>query len=297
MGFNGSGIFSFDSPDAVYDTVISETYFNNILAELETALSLTIQKDGQALISQNIPFNAKRITNLGDATALLDAINGNRVISNYFNFATSIGGTADAITLGTVSPTNFTYTQGLQVWFVPTAANTGSATVNINSLGVKSITRTGTTALSPGDIQSGVVTGIVYDGTQFQLVTPYYAQGNWTPSVGGTATYTNQTGRWVKNGRVCHFMGDMTITTIGTGSTSVISGLPYACANVLDIPVTIGIFGALTSNVVWIGGNVVLNTSTVQLRHLTAAGAAPVTTAILGNGSRICVSGSYNISV
>lgn len=51
--------------------------------------------------------------------------------------------------------------------------NTGTATLNVNSLGVKAIKKddgTGTLVdLSPQDIKSGIVYMLVYDGTQFQL--------------------------------------------------------------------------------------------------------------------------------
>ena len=54
-----------------------------------------------------------------------------------------------------------------------------------------------------------------------------YEEGTWTPSVGGTATYTTQTGRYTKVGRLVNVSGRMSISSLGTGSTSTISGLPF----------------------------------------------------------------------
>lgn len=72
-----------------------------------------------------------------------------------------------------------------------TNANTGAATLNINSLGAKSITKNGTAALAAGDIQAGSVKILGYDGTRFQLVgTVASAAANITV---GTSTITSGT--------------------------------------------------------------------------------------------------------
>ena len=49
-------------------------------------------------------------------------------------------------------------------------ANTGAATINVDTLGAKSIVKNGSTALASGDLASGQVYEIAYDGTNFQLV-------------------------------------------------------------------------------------------------------------------------------
>lgn len=49
-------------------------------------------------------------------------------------------------------------------------ANTGAATINVDTLGAKSIVKNGSTALASGDMASGQVYEIAYDGTNFQLV-------------------------------------------------------------------------------------------------------------------------------
>ncbi len=51
-----------------------------------------------------------------------------------------------------------------------TNANTGAATLNINSLGPIALKKNGTAALVPGDIDAGSLHQIVYDGTNFQIV-------------------------------------------------------------------------------------------------------------------------------
>jgi hypothetical protein len=54
-----------------------------------------------------------------------------------------------------------------------------------------------------------------------------YEEGAWTPTLGGTATYGAQTGLYTKIGRLVHVYVRLVVGTLGTGSTSLISGLPF----------------------------------------------------------------------
>jgi hypothetical protein len=85
------------------------------------------------------------------------------------NWCGSAGGTADVITISP-SPAITAYAAGQRFGFIASGANTGAVTVNVSSLGAKSITKNGTTALAAGNIPSGAVVMIQYDGTQFQLI-------------------------------------------------------------------------------------------------------------------------------
>ena len=111
-----------------------------------------------------------KITNLGVGTAAADAVR----FSQLQNFSTStlitVSGT-DTIT-GTVSPTLTAYAAGQIFSFVVAATNTTSVTLNIDAVGVKAITRTGAIALAAGDMVTGQIALIEYDGTRFQLLDP-----------------------------------------------------------------------------------------------------------------------------
>jgi hypothetical protein len=54
-----------------------------------------------------------------------------------------------------------------------------------------------------------------------------YEEGTWTPTVGGTATYSSRTGIYIKIGNLVWIYGELTISSIGTGQTNNISGLPF----------------------------------------------------------------------
>lgn len=61
------------------------------------------------------------------------------------------------------------YITGSSITLIFTNANTGAATLNINSWGAKGIKKTGNLNLSAGDIANGQVIILTYDGTNFQI--------------------------------------------------------------------------------------------------------------------------------
>ncbi len=78
------------------------------------------------------------------------------------------GGTADALTI-TPSPAISAYAAGQTFRFITSAANTSTTpTINVNSVGTKTIQRLGG-ALVAGDMPSGATVIVIYDGTSFQL--------------------------------------------------------------------------------------------------------------------------------
>jgi hypothetical protein len=58
-----------------------------------------------------------------------------------------------------------------------------------------------------------------------------YEEGTWTPSVGGNATYTGRWGTYTKVGNLVTVMFNIGVNVLGTGSTTLISGLPFAINN------------------------------------------------------------------
>lgn len=86
-------------------------------------------------------------------------------------YAGTATGTANAIALAI---NNWTRNYpGVPITFIPLADNTGAATVIVNGFGspisVKKPANTGLAALSGGEIRTGQLTTVVYDGTQFIL--------------------------------------------------------------------------------------------------------------------------------
>ena len=199
MSYNGSGTFVINTAGqpVVSGTVISSTAFNALTADLATGLSTAITKDGQTTPTANIPMGNNKITGLAVGTAATDAANLSQVQSTAAKLVNSVSG-VDTIT-GTMSPTLAAYAAGQMFYFVAAGDNTGAVTLNLDGLGAKAVTRDGSVALAAGDIKSGEVVVVVYDGTRFQVVSQLNSAGNATfanvsitsaLNVGGVATFT-----------------------------------------------------------------------------------------------------------
>jgi hypothetical protein len=191
MSYNGSGTFLINTAGqpVVANTVISATVFNALTADLATGLSTAITKDGQTTITANIPFASNKITGLGAGTLASDAAQLGQVQSTAAKLITVSG--TDTIT-GTMSPTLTAYAAGQLFYFVAAGANTTTVTLNVDGLGAKAVTRDGSTALAAGDINSGEVVVVIYDGTRFQMINAANSFGNTT--INGTLTVTGNTG-------------------------------------------------------------------------------------------------------
>jgi len=200
MSFNGSGSFLINTAGqpVVSGTVISSTAFNALTADLATGLSTCITKDGQTTVTANIPMSNYKFTGLGAGSAATDSANLSQVQSSVVKLLASVSG-ADTIT-AVGSPTVTAYAAGQMFYFIAAGDNTTTVTLNIDGLGAKAVTRDGSVALAAGDIKSGEVVVVVYDGTRFQVVSQINSTGNATfanvsitsaLNVGGVATFTS----------------------------------------------------------------------------------------------------------
>lgn len=95
----------------------------------------------------------------------------------------------------TLSPVPTSYTNGMVVYFKANTANTGTATLNVNSLGAKTIVTGVSTTLATGDIVAGQMCQVIYDGTNFVLQSPKVLQAsNGTATISSSTTVTVTTG-------------------------------------------------------------------------------------------------------
>ena len=86
----------------------------------------------------------------------------------------TVAGTANAITL-TASATHTAYYNGMRLMFVAGSTNTGATTINVNSLGARSIRTIKGEALSGGEWEAGDYVSIIYDSanSRFVLIFPF----------------------------------------------------------------------------------------------------------------------------
>lgn len=271
-----------------------------------------------AFAGQVPPWNLVSLdANLTNIQALL------KDVGNYSTYVLDAGG-ADAYSVTYGAGITFALTNNPVVVFKAVNANTGASTMNANATGVKSIKNVDGSALVANQIKAGGVYAIVYDGTNWMLLNPtpgivgsaavfsstlsvgavtatsinfgqttlnYYGEGTWTPSLGGTTTYTSRNASYTRVGRLVGLHGRIQVLLIGTGSTGVItSGIPFAestlCAGF------VGYFNAVATNVVLL--SCYISSNTIRFTSLTAA-APTVTdgTGVFGNSTDVAFNVPY----
>lgn len=161
--------------------------------------------------------------------------------------------------------------------------------LTLTSLILSSLTVSGTLTLgalsftSTFDLTSGQ---IKFPSTQVPSSNPNtlddYEEGVWTPSIGGTATYTTRTGTYIKIGRHVHIECQLTIGTIGTGSPTQITGAPYVANGIATGAVYVN---AAVQSIV--SAVVVLAASTITLDSLTGAGVTMSANDLMTSGTTV----------
>lgn len=213
-----------------------------------TATQTQIRRDTDANLMASTPALAelgynqttKRL-HLGDGSTAGGTITPNAADTQLSSFAFAVaGGTGNAITVSLpLSPGS--YAQPLRVQFRASNTNTGATTINVNSIGTRNIYKFSAgalVALAAGDIVSGGIYEIVYDGTQFQLLNNNQSglisvsQGDLATSTG---TFSASTGilQLVTSGRYMNSVGDSTIVTLPGGEYGfhIISAQSIATSN------------------------------------------------------------------
>jgi hypothetical protein len=169
MSRNGSGVYSLAAGNPVTTgTTISSSWANNTLSDIASALTGSIAADGQTVITANLPMSTYAHTAVGVATARTMYGSAGQVQDSTLTYLTTIAGTN---TITAVAPVLMSaYATGQIFHFIAVGANTGAVTVNINAIGAKSLKRTDGSALVSGDIANGSAVQVLYDGTNFQLI-------------------------------------------------------------------------------------------------------------------------------
>jgi hypothetical protein len=101
-------------------------------------------------------------------------------------------GTTQAYT-ATLASSVSSLASGTYIHFLAPSTNASSVTLNVNGLGAKTIKKPFSSSLASGEILTGQVTSVVYDGTSFQLqnqsqvgpiINTYITSGTWTKPAG-----------------------------------------------------------------------------------------------------------------
>lgn len=119
-----------------------------------------------------------------------------------------------------------------------------------------------------------------------------YEEGTWTPSIGGTATYLAQTGTYTKVGRIVHFTAVVYVNAIGTGSPSVITGLPFSLTGSGGATASVPAYGGLAISVTHLSPNI--SGTTITIGGSTAASASnQAALSVMASTTYLEISGTY----
>lgn len=113
----------------------------------------------------------------------------------------------------------------------------------------------------------------------------------WTPSLGGSATYTAREGRYTQHGKTVTLVGSITVNAIGTGSTTTISGVPIAEGGAATAAVAVGLFASIASSAISLSGY--LTGTDIAMTCLTAGSTSNGNAAVFGNGAQVDFSCTY----
>jgi hypothetical protein len=189
--------------------------------------------------------------------------------------------------------------------------NTKAEVTDTGSNGTFTVTTEGTSRLTVGStgnvsIANGNLvfstsdTGIDFSatanssGTMTSELLSDYEEGTWTPSLGGNTTYTGQAGTYTKIGNIVFAYCGLFISTLGTGSTTTISGLPFAVNGSFNSSgAQVGAYINAASSIVSVSAN--LDASTIIMECKTAASTGSGSAAFFGNGTRVYLAAVYRV--
>jgi hypothetical protein len=121
-----------------------------------------------------------------------------------------------------------------------------------------------------------------------------YEEGTWTPSLGGTATYSFQSGRYTKIGNSVFIQGALTVTLLGTGSASTITGLPFASSSAQRIALgSMAYYGSIASATITMTPWVDNGTTSIQFVGNSASATGSGSVSPFANSAFVQFSGCY----
>lgn len=184
----GGITFILSNDAAFYGNIVS--YINGVVASGASLASTSVAGISKLSVT---PATGSNPISVGD--------NDSRVLSQTnANYVNSIVNTGIPYAVATGTPTAYTATLASSVSslasgtylnvLIPTSNATG-ITLNVNSLGAKSIKKNVSTSLASGDLISGEVASLAFDGTNFQLVSPPANAFNGLTSSGQTTKNVN----------------------------------------------------------------------------------------------------------
>ena len=243
----------------IFNILIANTNTGSSTININGAGSLTIKltngnniNPGDLLAGMlaEFQYDGTNMQLLNPASTVL----ASQIQNSSFIYVTDTG-SANAY-LGAPTPNLTSYTAGQFFLVKITHTNTGASTINFNSLGTKNIKLTSGAAINVGDLLSGQIAALIYDGTNFQLINP----SSWASIF------------QVQNGSL--------IYTADAGSANAYIGTltPAPSAYVAGMPVTIKIANTNT-------GASTININSLGTKNITRIDRTPISAGdLIANG-------------
>lgn len=174
MPRNSSGDYTLPSPMAVALQVASSATVNNIMNDVATELTDSLDRSGKGSMLADLPMANHKVTGMKAGTAAADAATVAQVRDGTLPHATAVTGTVDALVV-TFAPAHTSLPANARLRWTSIGLNTVTApTATIDALAAP-YTITGPTgsALNLGDTgAAGYVCDLIYDGTRLRLMNP-----------------------------------------------------------------------------------------------------------------------------
>ena len=106
-------------------------------------------------------------SSIGNSKFSLNRATAGATMNGPINYAEASGTNTYVVTLGNAINA---YAAGMMVSFKAVNGNTGASTINVNGLGAKNIKKNVIDEIVSGDIQTGQIVSVLYDGTNFQII-------------------------------------------------------------------------------------------------------------------------------
>jgi hypothetical protein len=255
MAFS-SGTYTLPGPALSTGDTVSATENNTLRNDMASSFNLTWLRNGTAAATANIPMGGFELTNAA-------AIGSNSSLLLKSNSGTT------AVTIDTSQNATFANRATF-----PTTIGVGGTTPSTSGAGI-----------SFPATQSASSDANTLDD---------YEEGTWTPSLGGSTTYQSagQAGTYTKIGRIVNFKAILYINAIGTGSTTQITGLPFAAASGSGAVCAVSSYGGIATSVACVNLNIAASTIYCQ-SNVGNAVTNQTANAIFANSTYFEFSGTY----
>ena len=205
--------------------------------------------------------------------------------------ALSISGAATTLS-GNLTISNTLSSAGdliLDAVFSTLIKKSGSTNVTINQFGL---------GLAGSNLSSGV--GVAFPATQSASsdanTLDDYEEGTWTPSLGGTATYSQQAGTYKKVGALVYVSAILQVAILGTGSASQISGFPFACSAGPRNALSAAYWASTVGNISYLAFYLGSGTTSNLVATIAAANTVQDGYGLFQSGTYVMFSGCYHAS-